>query len=264
MKKENELRVITIYKKFIYVLGICLLSSVSHATSITFDFTGRFVVAGADGSILLNHDGQTYIPISASLTYDTNTGLGNSDLTITANGANFFGFPPTFHDVSMTRQADTNLINGQVLVDWNVTPNMPMHIEWDATGLFNAIDYGLQAGDKLSGTNLYRDSNEDGFWDSNEWVANINSATPYSDILQTSIFGYDSSWDQGPAPMAATANSLGLDETTPFYGIRGYIDIGSGNSMYVTSVSAVPVPAAIWLFGSGLIGLIGLARRKKA
>jgi hypothetical protein len=29
-------------------------------------------------------------------------------------------------------------------------------------------------------------------------------------------------------------------------------------------LSAVPVPAAVWLFGSGLIGLIGVARRKKA
>ena len=29
-------------------------------------------------------------------------------------------------------------------------------------------------------------------------------------------------------------------------------------------VSAVPVPAAVWLFGSGLIGLVGLARRKKS
>ena len=28
--------------------------------------------------------------------------------------------------------------------------------------------------------------------------------------------------------------------------------------------SVVPVPAAVWLFGSGLIGLIGVARRKKA
>ena len=28
------------------------------------------------------------------------------------------------------------------------------------------------------------------------------------------------------------------------------------------SVSAVPVPAAIWLFGSGLLGLAGMARRK--
>jgi hypothetical protein len=28
--------------------------------------------------------------------------------------------------------------------------------------------------------------------------------------------------------------------------------------------AAVPVPAAVWLFGSGLLGLIGIARRKKA
>ncbi len=28
-------------------------------------------------------------------------------------------------------------------------------------------------------------------------------------------------------------------------------------------VAAVPVPAAVWLFGSGLAGLIGFARRKK-
>ena len=27
---------------------------------------------------------------------------------------------------------------------------------------------------------------------------------------------------------------------------------------------AVPVPAAVWLFGSGLIGLVGVARRKAA
>ncbi len=30
-----------------------------------------------------------------------------------------------------------------------------------------------------------------------------------------------------------------------------------------TSVTVVPIPAAAWLFGSGLIGLMGLARRKK-
>jgi len=29
-------------------------------------------------------------------------------------------------------------------------------------------------------------------------------------------------------------------------------------------VSVVPIPAAVWLFGSGLIGLLGVARRRKA
>lgn len=36
------------------------------------------------------------------------------------------------------------------------------------------------------------------------------------------------------------------------------------NSISSAYVSAVPVPAAVWLFGSGLLGLIGVARRKKA
>ena len=31
-----------------------------------------------------------------------------------------------------------------------------------------------------------------------------------------------------------------------------------------TDVAAVPVPAAAWLMGSGLLGLVGVARRKKA
>jgi hypothetical protein len=32
----------------------------------------------------------------------------------------------------------------------------------------------------------------------------------------------------------------------------------------LVGVSAIPVPAAAWLFGSGLLGLIGVARRKRA
>ena len=31
-----------------------------------------------------------------------------------------------------------------------------------------------------------------------------------------------------------------------------------------TPEGLVPVPAAVWLFGSGLLGLVGMARRKKA
>ena len=38
-------------------------------------------------------------------------------------------------------------------------------------------------------------------------------------------------------------------------------DITAYNGATV-NVSAVPVPAAVWLFGSGLIGLVGIARRR--
>jgi hypothetical protein len=37
-----------------------------------------------------------------------------------------------------------------------------------------------------------------------------------------------------------------------------------GTPDLIPSASAVPLPAGIWLFCSGLIGLIGVARRKKS
>lgn len=47
-------------------------------------------------------------------------------------------------------------------------------------------------------------------------------------------------------------------------------NIAQGNQVSIVSGTLssapdpVPVPAAVWLFGSGLLGLIGVARRKKA
>ena len=44
--------------------------------------------------------------------------------------------------------------------------------------------------------------------------------------------------------------------------LNGYGINGTWNS--TVTLSPVPVPAAVWLFGSGLIGLAGVARRKAA
>jgi hypothetical protein len=42
------------------------------------------------------------------------------------------------------------------------------------------------------------------------------------------------------------------------------VNFDFGNSVIVAdvTVSAVPLPAAVWLFGAGLVGLAGVARRK--
>jgi len=68
-----------------------------------------------------------------------------------------------------------------------------------------------------------------------------------------------------------------IDILDGFGGIRGIAAAGSGVELgtpftmalgdevyqgYVTS--AVPIPPSVWLFGSGLLGLVGIARRKKA
>ena len=50
-------------------------------------------------------------------------------------------------------------------------------------------------------------------------------------------------------------------------GYQYYLDKATGYAAWAVrsgDVSAVPVPAAVWLFGSGLLGLIGVVRRKKS
>ncbi|MCP4277568.1 MAG: DUF1566 domain-containing protein [Gammaproteobacteria bacterium] len=41
-------------------------------------------------------------------------------------------------------------------------------------------------------------------------------------------------------------------------------DLHYGLAVHSGDVGAVPVPAAVWLFGSGILGLIGFSKRKKA
>lgn len=67
-----------------------------------------------------------------------------------------------------------------------------------------------------------------------------------------------------------------LREADPYFDAMAHINfagdyfdpdnasIYQGSMLVREAVAVVPVPAAVWLFGSGLIGLLGVARRKKA
>jgi hypothetical protein len=60
-------------------------------------------------------------------------------------------------------------------------------------------------------------------------------------------------------------NKNTLDPIQMAYSVAGqnnYWAAAPGDFDYF-NVTAVPVPAAVWLFGSGLLGLVGIARRKK-
>lgn len=59
-------------------------------------------------------------------------------------------------------------------------------------------------------------------------------------------------------PALFDSSSFGIQISTS----PGVTTSGLNFSVDSVSVSAVPVPTAAWLFGSGLIGIIGLARRK--
>lgn len=85
----------------------------------------------------------------------------------------------------------------------------------------------------------------------------LTNAGPFSNLQ---VFGY---W-------SATEYATNANHAWVFFTSDGYQSNSVKGNLYHAwavqsgDVSPIPVPAAVWLFGSGLLGLIGVARRKKA
>lgn len=62
------------------------------------------------------------------------------------------------------------------------------------------------------------------------------------------------------AGMVGQLVQIGFNNTATDWAPSGVVY----DNLNFAEVSAVPVPAAVWLFGSGLLGLVGVARRRKA
>lgn len=79
-----------------------------------------------------------------------------------------------------------------------------------------------------------------------------------------SCYGRQLLYFNNDIPVSANMDGRGgYDASTSPY-LRDYDIVHADNASQLVRISSVPIPAAIWLFGSGLIGLVGLARRKKA
>lgn len=100
----------------------------------------------------------------------------------------------------------------------------------------------------------------------------VTGVCPFESRIGGTDYGFDifvsSDWFSGIDSLPAS-----IPEFSSMAGVFGWVE--NYNSSGITgellieyyslnTVSAVPVPAAVWLFGSGLLTLLGYARRKKA
>lgn len=81
------------------------------------------------------------------------------------------------------------------------------------------------------------------------------------DLTQTSSFNSAFVTANGGTAAGATAALLaGLDNAQAYFNIHTTCFTGGEIRGFFTP-SPVPIPAAVWLFGSGFVGLLGIARR---
>lgn len=205
--------------------GMDLLSGI-----VAFD-----VPASGDGitSIDLNTN-ESSIAFTASAFDGVGAGAGTSNLSVDVDNyaigsGLFFGFTSTFFIDSSGTGTLTD--NGDGTGEWGI--DVPLFVDW-----------GPNLGMSLGVISLSTASTVD------YWIyGGAGASTP--ETASGSALDYHT----GDAFLVGQAL---FSSDTPFTGLR--ITMGlAGNDPAV-----VPIPAAVWLFGSGLLGLVGIARRRRA
>ena len=213
-------------------------------TSIT-DYTGTTSVANITAgstTLFFNHNWSAHnIQAFATGTYTFDTAL---------EGGN-----PEAGNLTLTVPA--GMLGMHMLFDWNGNLNIDVVV----LGSFNTM-FG-------SGN---------GFLANPGYVAfSVDGAC--SDAFGTAILGAECLFD-GPGFGSEAVKAGPLVDATQIWGLASVDQIGgdgiSGtpmapggpfagfNANFNANLVPVPVPAAVWLFGSGLIGLVGVARRRKS
>jgi len=174
-------------------------------------------------------------------TTDTETMLDWLDLTATLGESN---------EIVASRIASGGDLHG-----WSIASTSQAQLFLTNLGypLIRAYDSGpsIYIGVDLLGNTDIDDSlgRADGFWG---WTA--DSVIQDGVILTVNLGGTKThAWSGSPSSSFISMDGSSLENSAFTWRNKG---------VYLYRPSEVPVPAAVWLFGSGLIGLMGFARRK--
>ena len=144
-----------------------------------------------------------------------------------------------------------------------------------ASGIFFGLPFDLSLYGNGNGS-LVDNDNGSGEWSLSigtkvDW---LNGITFDLGQLNFTTDAYASYYDENYLLQTVSGSAMDYETGDAFFIAQSDIITGTGliDGMRLTIgisgndpvVNAVPVPTAVWLFGSGLIGLVGFSKRKKA
>lgn len=201
-------------------------------------------------AVPLSGVGITNFPINGTTVLDRPelAGLILEDLitpfTITGAGETLSG--------SIQNRVIRSDLDGTIDFSWRILPD-------SGTGDISAFRV-----DGFAGFALDADYRTDGLGD-----IGPNIARYFGDGSGAVNFLFDTEVGRLPTGGITESYFFFLDTDATAYALTGQFDLVCApfdciSEQYNTWGPVVPVPAAVWLFGSGLIGLLGVARRKKS
>ena len=219
--------------------------------------TALFVSTSANSALLERLGGLAYYDDVANLTWlvDANaaqTSGYDADGLMTWQAANDWAAGLTVGGVGGWRLADTVDVGNDGATFSNI---------------YQGVDYGynITAQSELSNM-FYNVLGNTAFFDTSGSATGctapnfcLTNTGPFSNLQS---YAYWSATEYAPD----TSNAWGFDMGVGVQGQPGNGKASNGYAWAMQSgdVSAVPVPAAVWLFSSGLLALVGFAKRKKA
>lgn len=213
---------------------VLVLSTSTNAALVTISFQGALGIGDYDDGLALwgSAASDTAYDFSASMTYNTSAVTG---ALVTSSSDTRYEFQSPAN-INWIKSSLT--VNGITLTNFNQYSDSLEYAGHRTPGDFHYATFidGSETGGDVMRLVISLD----------EWG---NSIIP----MDGSLLAADvASWGALGESYISFNNTVGGTST----------NIWSNLTNATISVSAVPVPAAVWLFGSGLLGLVGLARRK--